>query len=240
MQSMLAVSKCVFLKRRVDVGYSSPLTDKKPGKVNKIATINKQPTSVKNDKAKVHPQGGADVQNELDVWPELKALDFLDPLAIMNCTEIGRSTNRKCVRFADEDEMIYEVKHRRNMTHQELSAAWYSREEYRTMNDACQTVIRLLERADQESQVQLPGGHGVRGLEGQTPKGVLTRQVATLQSIHAVRTEQERQERLFLDDPESIARVYAKCTAKSVEQALQRAAQDELDAADHASSRQLS
>jgi len=74
------------------------------------------------------------------------------------------------------------------------------------------------------------GGHDIRGLEAHTTVSSTGESVDSKLARLAVLDGQKRQEDLFLDDPQSIANVYAQHSAEPVRSAVERVMQDEKQA----------
>jgi hypothetical protein len=123
-------------------------------------------------------------------------------------TNCKRSPNKNTVSFADIC-LVRSVLPGTDYTAEEISACWYSKNEYFEIR---QKVIRMISTKEK--------GHicCVRGLERFTPEAVLAREDSRMEAYTTVLVEQERQFVMQTSHPEAIARKYRAATAKRHQQ----------------------
>jgi hypothetical protein len=128
---------------------------------------------------------------------------------------------RRSVSFAKNFD-VKEVPHLRDVTPEELQAAWYTAEDFDKIKKSMIVTIRLM-------MAGKPIGHHqcVRGLEFRTPSGAKTRKQNKLNALTAVWTEQVSQWNENKTDEFAISFVYQQQSQKCREQARRFGCHDE-------------
>lgn len=130
---------------------------------------------------------------------------------------------RKSLRFAEENNEVYEITHLDDIPEEEVAQIWYDAQEYAEIKSAYQLTIFMMEAGETLDSEE----HTSRGLEYRTQEGAWARYENKRDAYNAVLDEQDRQWQRDEDDYDEIARIYLEHSAKCAEAAAQRGKEDE-------------
>lgn len=138
------------------------------------------------------------------------------------------------VRFASEksrSNVVVCIENRKDAERAAGKNYWYNSSEIKAMRESAKDTACMVSLG-----VELPADHTTRGIEMLLSKKELERSMKAKEaSMKAVLKEQSRNHKKKTSDSssESIAKSYHRATAKSLEEALQRAKEDERAARRH-------
>ncbi len=141
-----------------------------------------------------------------------------------NRSDHSSSTSGSSVSFSSSIEIFQPTLGRTDYDDFERAATWYSRLEIKSFRKERREIIQQSEKGD--------AVECWRGLESNSKDGCKQRQMAILNAITAVMSEQEEQSIRCMADPESVAQVYIRFTRDSQKVAYERAARDQLEQAE--------
>jgi hypothetical protein len=131
----------------------------------------------------------------------------------------------KSVCFADELVEVFPIKHIDDFSESEVATIWYNGDEYDDIKSDYKTTVFLMECGK-----ELPEDQTSRGLEYRTQQGAWTRYENKKAASNAVLDEQDKQWKADADDFDALARVYMEVSRKCIEDALELARRDALEA----------
>jgi hypothetical protein len=135
------------------------------------------------------------------------------------------SCDKKCVTFSTEAEEI-EYVHFKNLTEEEIDAAWWSIPE---TNDIKRGLQALVKRIDGQRLEHDTDDVCLRGMEYRTKLGKERRNFHIMGVLNAVLDEQDHQDKICIYDDIAMAHLSRMFSRQSVAEAHQRALQDALD-----------
>jgi len=139
---------------------------------------------------------------------------------------VSNAPKRKCVKFADDKNLIYNVEHIKDFTKSLVAAIWYDADDYADIKKEYHSTV-----FDIESGIPLDSDTDTsRGLENRTKQGAWARYENKRDAYNAVLDEQDRQWKRNLDSLEAIASAYRKISAICAKAASDRGLQDARDA----------
>jgi hypothetical protein len=140
-----------------------------------------------------------------------------------NPTRISPLT--KCVYFSDDLVEVFPIKHIDDFSESEVATIWYNGDEYADIKSDFKATVFLM-----ESGKELPEDHTSRGLEYRTQQGAWTRYENKKNAHNAVLDEQDKQWKADADDFDAMACVYMEVSRKCIEDALELARRDAVEA----------
>ena len=142
------------------------------------------------------------------------------------CSSTSHRASDVVVRFALDDEMCqtHPVRRLDSYTKEERSQIWFTRDDYKVMNEETKAVLDSMENGSSTNNAQYY--FYTRGLENKTHAGSVKKKMASLDGICAVLVEQERQSKLRIVDENQISKVYRQATAANVREAMERGGYD--------------
>ena len=170
----------------------------------------------------------------------------LDSLGTVGTNESGLSSSsseeeepvvHSKIRFDLDDTRINFVTTRSELSPEEFEETWYTASEFSKISSWNRMLVKTMK---QFGNLGEEPDHCIRGLEHRLSGQKDARTSQKTHSIYAVLQEQARQRRFKLTkDQEKIANLYAEKCFRSVQEALVRGEQDEIDARDqeHATQR---
>lgn len=140
-------------------------------------------------------------------------------------SRISPLTTTKSVCFADDLNEIFPIKHIDDFSESEVATIWYNGDEYDDIKSDFKTTVFLMENG-----MELPEDQTGRGLEYRTQQGAWNRYENKKNAHNAVLDEQDKQWKDDADDFDEMARVYIEVSRRCIEDALEMARRDELEA----------
>ncbi|KAG7359760.1 hypothetical protein IV203_034858 [Nitzschia inconspicua] len=120
----------------------------------------------------------------------------------------GLCSRTRVVSFDKEARIVGHVPTRGELTPEEFTTIWYSKDEFKEMKKEYVPIVKKLAK-----KLPLDDGEEGRGLEHKTPRGCKSRQNNRFQAMDAVLDEQERQFEMERKDADYIAQIYRQSSA---------------------------
>jgi hypothetical protein len=145
----------------------------------------------------------------------------------------SKSTVTKRFHFSLSSNQIYSVPHIDDMTHEEVKAIWYEKEDYERIKLAMIPIIRKIMKKEKVAETDK---ETIRGLEFRTRQGAIRRQHNKHEAATAVLDEQDRQlNTIGHVDEELLAQVYQQFNSHCQVEAHKLALGDVSPAKEHTS-----
>lgn len=157
----------------------------------------------------------------------LNLSEFLSRKGDIGLDQSGHTstTAGSSVSFNETIEFVVPTIRRVDYSDEERRATWYDSLEFRSIKTERRRLVKLMEKGE-------PIDDGdARGLEAKTREGNRRRQMAILNAVSAVLDEQEDQIVRCSADPDALAYIYRMYTKRSEDLAVERARDDQAEAA---------
>jgi hypothetical protein len=135
---------------------------------------------------------------------------------------------KKKLSWNDERNATKHITHLDDIPEDEVNATWYDATEYSEIKAGYQLTIFMMEAGETLKTEE----HTSRGLEYRTQEGAWARYENKRDAYNAVLDEQDRQWQEDCDDHVAISKIYLQHSTKCAVAAVERAKQDEAEAAE--------
>jgi hypothetical protein len=147
------------------------------------------------------------------------------PVKCEKRSAVRRNPRRKLV--FNQVVNVRPIKHLDNMSDEEVNAIWFSREDFEDMKDSYAETVRMISKGAFKGD---DDEHCARGLEYRTREGAFKRKTNKWNALQAVLDEQDRQQRLGINDDELLREAYVEENLHCRLAALELGIQDQDDA----------